>query len=33
MKAEYEKIRLLLGENIASENAARELEKIIKSCL
>jgi len=29
MKAEYEKIRLLLGENIASENAARELEKIL----
>lgn len=33
MKAEYEKIRLLLGENIASDKAARELEKIIKSCL
>jgi lipid-A-disaccharide synthase len=33
MKAEYEKIRLLLGENIASNKAARELEKIIKSCL
>jgi lipid-A-disaccharide synthase len=31
IKAEYEKIRLLLGENIASENAARELEKIIKN--
>jgi lipid-A-disaccharide synthase len=29
IKAEYEKIRLLLGENIASENAARELEKIL----
>jgi len=33
MKAEYEKIRLLLGENIASDKAARELENIIKSYL
>ena len=29
IKAEYEKIRLLLGENIASNKAARELEKIL----
>ena len=29
IKAEYEKIRLLLGENIASDKAARELEKIL----
>lgn len=29
IKAEYKKIRLLLGENIASDKAARELEKIL----
>ena len=31
IKAEYEKIRLLLGKNIASDKAARELERLIKN--
>jgi len=31
MKAEYEKIRFLLGDKIASENAARELDRMIKA--
>lgn len=31
MKAEFERIRLLLGEKNASENAARELDRLIKS--
>jgi lipid-A-disaccharide synthase len=31
IKSEYEKIRHLLGEEVASENAARELEKMVKN--
>lgn len=31
IKAEYEKIRLLLGEKIASENVAQELERLLKN--
>ncbi len=31
MKAEYERIRLLLGDKIASENAARELDRLINA--